>query len=107
MVCIHVAGTGKPAGQHRAMESMRWSFVFLFLLFQRSLPLVPRNALRIRSTEANNPAAAAVQLEDSLYNANECIRMLLHEPSMLMESKICAQARINANTLKALLGIKE
>lgn len=60
-----------------------------------------------RSTEANNPAAAAVQLEDSLYNANECIRMLLHEPSMLMESKICAQARINANTLKALLGIKE
>lgn len=47
MVCIHVAGTGKPAGQHRAMESMRWSFVFLFLLSQRSLPLVPRNALRI------------------------------------------------------------
>uniref|UniRef100_A0A182W2G3 MYND-type domain-containing protein n=1 Tax=Anopheles minimus TaxID=112268 RepID=A0A182W2G3_9DIPT len=60
-----------------------------------------------RSTEANNPAAAAVQLEDSLYNANECIRMLLHEPSVLMESKICAQARLNANTLKALLGIKE
>ncbi|XP_050092198.1 SET domain-containing protein SmydA-8-like [Anopheles aquasalis] len=59
-----------------------------------------------RSTESNNPACTS-QLEESLYNANECIRMLLHEPAVLMESKICAQAKMNAEALKSLLGIKE
>ncbi|ETN61078.1 hypothetical protein AND_007277 [Anopheles darlingi] len=59
-----------------------------------------------RSTESNNPACTS-QLEESLYNANECVRMLLHEPAVLMESKICAQAKMNAEALKSLLGIKE
>lgn len=42
--------------------------------------------------------------EESLYNADETIRLLEKEPNILPEGKICAQARINAESLRVLLG---
>lgn len=42
--------------------------------------------------------------EESLFNAEETIRLLDKEPSVLPEGKICEQARINAESLKVLLG---
>lgn len=42
--------------------------------------------------------------EESLLNAEETIRLLDKEPNVLPEGKICEQARINAESLKVLLG---
>lgn len=42
--------------------------------------------------------------EESLYNAEEAIRCLEKEPNILPEGKICEQARINAESLRVLLG---
>ncbi|XP_050095469.1 SET domain-containing protein SmydA-8-like [Anopheles aquasalis] len=55
------------------------------------------------NSRSNTPAAGLPLLQESLLNANECVRMLTHEPSVLLESKICAQARMNAETLGRLL----
>lgn len=57
-----------------------------------------------RGVESKNPAVRSA-LEDSLFNATECVRMLSHEPKELPESKICEQAAINANSMKVLLGL--
>lgn len=59
-----------------------------------------------RGVESMNSAVRSA-LEDSLYNAEECVRMLSHEPDDLPESKICEQARINVNSLRVLLGLQE
>lgn len=59
-----------------------------------------------RSMESNsrsNTPASLPLLQESLLNANECVRMLTHEPSVLLESQICAQAKMNAETLGRLL----
>lgn len=42
-------------------------------------------------------------LEESLNNAEEAIRYLQHEPKMLNEGQICAQAKINVESLKIML----
>ncbi|XP_055598472.1 SET domain-containing protein SmydA-8-like [Uranotaenia lowii] len=59
-----------------------------------------------RGVESKNPAVRSA-MEDSLFNAKECVRMLSHEPSELPESKICEQARINVDSINVLLGLKE
>ncbi|EAT46912.1 AAEL001936-PA [Aedes aegypti] len=59
-----------------------------------------------RGVESMNSAVRSA-LEDSLYNAEECVRMLSHEPDDLPESKICEQARINVSSLRVLLGLQE
>lgn len=43
-------------------------------------------------------------LEESLYHAEETVRLLGKEPTILSEGQICAQAKINANSLRVLLG---
>lgn len=57
-----------------------------------------------RGVETKNPAVRSA-LEDSWFNASECVRMLSHEPSELPESKICKQAEMNIASLKVLLGM--
>lgn len=42
--------------------------------------------------------------EESLFNAEEVVRLLEKEPSILPEGKICEQAKINAESLRVLLG---
>lgn len=59
-----------------------------------------------RGVESKNPTVRSA-LEDSLFNAAECVRMLSHEPDELPESKICEQARINVSSLRVLLGLQE
>lgn len=44
-------------------------------------------------------------LEESLFNAVECIRMLRHEPDVLPEGQIGKQAKVNADSLRTMLGI--
>lgn len=44
-------------------------------------------------------------LEESLLNAEETVRLLEKEPTILSEGQICTQAKINVNSLKTLLGI--
>ncbi|XP_055625578.1 SET domain-containing protein SmydA-8 isoform X2 [Toxorhynchites rutilus septentrionalis] len=59
-----------------------------------------------RGVVSKNPAVRSA-LEDSLFNAEECVRMLQHEPDELPEHKICEQARINVSSLKTLLGLQQ
>lgn len=42
-------------------------------------------------------------LEESLNTANKVIYYLQHEPQELSEGQLCAQARVNAESLRALL----
>ncbi|XP_055531487.1 SET domain-containing protein SmydA-8 [Wyeomyia smithii] len=59
-----------------------------------------------RGVEASNPAVRSA-LEDSLFNATECVRMLSKESDEMPESHICEQARINAKSLMVLLGLQD
>lgn len=43
-------------------------------------------------------------LEESLIQCLQAVNLLMHEPSILPEAEICKQARINADSLKMLLG---
>ncbi|XP_058462124.1 SET domain-containing protein SmydA-8 [Malaya genurostris] len=58
-----------------------------------------------RGVESGGPAVKSA-LEDSLYNANECVRMLSNECDEMPESHICEQARINVKSLMMLLGLR-
>lgn len=51
--------------------------------------------------QCNNSFKGA--FEESLLNAQEAVRLLEKEPSILPEGKICEQARINVESLKVLL----
>lgn len=42
-------------------------------------------------------------IEESLINADETVRLLQHEPILLSEGQICAQAKINSDTLRMIL----
>lgn len=42
-------------------------------------------------------------LEESLKNAEECVRLLQREPTILSEGQICAQAKLNVESLRVLL----
>lgn len=42
-------------------------------------------------------------LEESLKNAEVCVRLLQKEPTMLSEGQICAQAKLNVESLQVLL----
>ncbi|XP_058830487.1 SET domain-containing protein SmydA-8 isoform X2 [Topomyia yanbarensis] len=59
-----------------------------------------------RGVESGGPAVRSA-LEDSLYNAKECVRMLTNECDEMPESHICEQARINVKSLMVLLGLQE
>lgn len=56
---------------------------------------------RRRLQESNGSFRGA--LVESLHNAEACVRLLDKEPNILSEGQICAQAKVNAESLKVLL----
>lgn len=56
-----------------------------------------------RSAEERN-ASFRGALEESLKNAEDVVRLLEKEPIILSEGQICAQAKLNIESLKELLG---
>ena len=59
-----------------------------------------------RASEQKNPNFRGA-MEESLFHAEEAARLLAYETSALTEGKIAAQARMNANALKVMLGMND
>lgn len=57
-----------------------------------------------RESEAGNPNFKGA-LEDSLAHAQEAVNLLRNEPNVLPEGQIGTQAKINADSLKLIMGI--
>lgn len=62
-------------------------------------------AERGRRASPGNPDMCQSALEESLKHAEEVVKLLQHEPKILSEGQICAQAKINRDSLKLVLGL--